>query len=158
MLQTLHRKSDGHRNHCIVSFLFKTQQTFILWTTSAQSHRIHFNWQNVFIYSFIICLRIQWLIKIGDLYNSQKVLMTFGEMLDKFNIPCNHFFKNIYSWEIRLEHTKIKHYASLKRPCIPEHNLTDITALYLMFVLNVRRKKAHFSIVFVHKYKNSGKK
>ena len=31
--------------------------------------------------------------KIGDLYNSQKVLLTFGEMVDKFNIPRNHFLK-----------------------------------------------------------------
>lgn len=31
--------------------------------------------------------------KIGDLYNMQKVLMTFGEIVDKFNIPRNHFFK-----------------------------------------------------------------
>ena len=31
--------------------------------------------------------------KMGDLFNSQKVLMTFREMVDKFNIPHNHFLK-----------------------------------------------------------------
>lgn len=31
--------------------------------------------------------------KIADLYNEQKILMTFDELVDKFNIPRNHFFK-----------------------------------------------------------------
>lgn len=31
--------------------------------------------------------------KTGDLYNSQKVLMTSEEIHDRFNIPRNHFFK-----------------------------------------------------------------
>lgn len=35
--------------------------------------------------------------KIEDLYNSQKVLMSFEEIVDKFNIPRNHFFFNICS-------------------------------------------------------------
>lgn len=33
------------------------------------------------------------LTKIGDLYDSQRVLLSFGEIADKFNIPRNHFFK-----------------------------------------------------------------
>lgn len=31
--------------------------------------------------------------KMGDLFNSQKVLMTFGAVVDKFNKPRNHFLK-----------------------------------------------------------------
>lgn len=73
--------------------------------------------------------------KIGDLYKLQKVLMTFGEIIDEFNIPRNHFFKYLQLRNfIRTQQNQTL--------CIPEMSMPEITAIQLVVANVYNSRKA----------------